>query len=126
MTSSTSLQLKADVNVASFGGNTALHLAAGQGSPTLCSMLIAAGEDTPTLAPIGQNKRTLLPSSTNLCVSPGADKHLENDEPLYFTSSSSSEDEQDEPITAQHVSPRKRPSGHTPLDLARCQKVSSM
>lgn len=38
------LQLKADVNACTFGGNTALHLAASLGSPTLCSMLIAAGE----------------------------------------------------------------------------------
>lgn len=72
MTPSVSLQLKADVNVASFGGNTALHLAAGQGSPTLCSMLIAAGEDTPTLALIGWNKqtqtRTLAQLTPPVCV----------------------------------------------------------
>uniref|UniRef100_A0A673X5F1 Nuclear factor of kappa light polypeptide gene enhancer in B-cells 2 (p49/p100) n=1 Tax=Salmo trutta TaxID=8032 RepID=A0A673X5F1_SALTR len=37
-------ELKADVNMCTFGGNTPLHLAASQGSPTLCSMLIAAGE----------------------------------------------------------------------------------
>ncbi|KAK7901562.1 hypothetical protein WMY93_018331 [Mugilogobius chulae] len=51
-------ELKADVNICTFGGNTPLHFAASQGSPTLCSMLIAAG----------------------------ADKNLENDEPLYFSS----------------------------------------
>jgi len=39
------LQLKADVNVSTFGGNTPLHLAASLGSPTLCSMLIAAGSN---------------------------------------------------------------------------------
>lgn len=38
------LQLKAEVNVCTFGGNTPLHLAASLGSPTLCSMLIAAGD----------------------------------------------------------------------------------
>uniref|UniRef100_A0A6Q2YGP1 RHD domain-containing protein n=1 Tax=Esox lucius TaxID=8010 RepID=A0A6Q2YGP1_ESOLU len=38
--------LKADVNMVTFGGNTPLHLAASQGSPPLCSMLIAAGEIT--------------------------------------------------------------------------------
>lgn len=37
------LQLKADINACTFGGNTPLHLAASLGSPTLCSMLIAAG-----------------------------------------------------------------------------------
>uniref|UniRef100_A0A8C9T9P0 Nuclear factor of kappa light polypeptide gene enhancer in B-cells 2 (p49/p100) n=1 Tax=Scleropages formosus TaxID=113540 RepID=A0A8C9T9P0_SCLFO len=36
-------ELKADVNARTFGGNTPLHLAASLGSPTLCSMLIAAG-----------------------------------------------------------------------------------
>ena len=39
------LQLKADVNMPTFGGNTPLHLAASLGSPTLCSMLIAAGSN---------------------------------------------------------------------------------
>uniref|UniRef100_A0A8C7WSX0 Nuclear factor of kappa light polypeptide gene enhancer in B-cells 2 (p49/p100) n=1 Tax=Oryzias sinensis TaxID=183150 RepID=A0A8C7WSX0_9TELE len=37
-------KLKADTNACTFGGNTPLHLAASLGSPTLCSMLIAAGE----------------------------------------------------------------------------------
>lgn len=37
-------ELKAEVNACSFGGNTPLHLAASLGSPTLCSMLIAAGD----------------------------------------------------------------------------------
>uniref|UniRef100_A0AAY4BZ86 RHD domain-containing protein n=1 Tax=Denticeps clupeoides TaxID=299321 RepID=A0AAY4BZ86_9TELE len=37
-------ELKADINLCNFGGNTPLHLAASQGSPPLCSMLIAAGE----------------------------------------------------------------------------------
>ncbi|XP_041645542.1 nuclear factor NF-kappa-B p100 subunit isoform X2 [Cheilinus undulatus] len=98
-------ELKADVNASTFGGNTALHLAASLGSPTLCSMLIAAG----------------------------ADKNVENDEPLFFSSSS---DEEDEPIiekvkerdtASPPVNPRKRPAGgHTPLDLARCQKVRNL
>ncbi|CAL8235089.1 unnamed protein product, partial [Arctogadus glacialis] len=93
-------ELKADVNAATFGGNTALHLAASQGSPTLCSMLIAAG----------------------------ADKNLENDEPLSFSSSSSSdedEDQEEDHSQSQHSteaqshltgrSPlRKRPSPATP------------
>ncbi|KAK0152454.1 Nuclear factor NF-kappa-B p100 subunit [Merluccius polli] len=109
-------ELKADVNMPTFGGNTPLHLAASLGSPTLCSMLIAAG----------------------------ADKNLENDEPLSFSSSSSSsssdeDQEEDQPIRAQcteHRGPeaasqpintRKRPaSGHTPLHLATCQKVKNL
>nr|UYI29295.1 glutamate dehydrogenase 1 [Trachinotus ovatus] len=74
-------ELKADVNATTFGGNTPLHLAASLGSPTLCSMLIAAG----------------------------ADKNVENDEPLVFSDSS----DEDEP-------------GHTPLDLAKCQKVRNL
>ncbi|KAM4730050.1 nuclear factor NF-kappa-B p100 subunit isoform 2-T2 [Anableps anableps] len=95
-------ELKADVNTCSFGGNTPLHLAASLGSPTLCSMLIAAG----------------------------ADKNVENDEPLCF--SSDEEADQDEPITergdnTQPISSRKRPAGgHTPLDLATCQKVKNL
>ncbi|XP_077960467.1 nuclear factor NF-kappa-B p100 subunit isoform X2 [Gasterosteus aculeatus] len=94
-------ELKADVNTTTFGGNTPLHLAAGLGSPTLCSMLIAAG----------------------------ADKNVENDEPLFFTSSSDEEQDEDEPIRereacSQPINPRKRPAGgHTPLHLTRCQKV---
>lgn len=50
--------------------------------------------------------------------SSGADKNMENDEPL-VCSSSSDEDEPDGE-TSQPVT-RKR--GHTPLDLANCQKV---
>ncbi|XP_062375201.1 nuclear factor NF-kappa-B p100 subunit isoform X2 [Sardina pilchardus] len=112
-------ELKADVNVCTFGGNSPLHLAASQGSPPLCSMLIAAG----------------------------ANKSLENDEPLFFSSSSSDEDEEDrrlrpadsrqteEDIGGQvqavsssleriQINPRKRPAGgHKPFDLAKCQKV---
>uniref|UniRef100_A0A8P4KAM6 Nuclear factor of kappa light polypeptide gene enhancer in B-cells 2 (p49/p100) n=1 Tax=Dicentrarchus labrax TaxID=13489 RepID=A0A8P4KAM6_DICLA len=98
--------LKADVNACTFGGNTPLHLAASLGSPTLCSMLVAAG----------------------------ADKNMENDEPLFFSSSSDEEPDEDEPIreeakereaAAQPINPRKRPAaGHTPLDLAKCQKVT--
>uniref|UniRef100_A0A8C9T0X5 Nuclear factor of kappa light polypeptide gene enhancer in B-cells 2 (p49/p100) n=1 Tax=Scleropages formosus TaxID=113540 RepID=A0A8C9T0X5_SCLFO len=113
-------ELKADVNARTFGGNTPLHLAASLGSPTLCSMLIAAG----------------------------ARKNLENDEPLFFSSSSSDEeDEEDEENKAQaeedkerdeqapvalqsnrtSKNPRKRAAmGHTPFDLARCQKVRAI
>uniref|UniRef100_A0A8C1UPS8 Nuclear factor of kappa light polypeptide gene enhancer in B-cells 2 (p49/p100) n=1 Tax=Cyprinus carpio TaxID=7962 RepID=A0A8C1UPS8_CYPCA len=35
-------ELKADVNACTYGGNSPLHFAASQGSPSLCSMLIAA------------------------------------------------------------------------------------
>ncbi|XP_028278589.1 nuclear factor NF-kappa-B p100 subunit-like isoform X2 [Parambassis ranga] len=101
-------ELKADVNTCTFGGNTPLHLAASLGSPTLCSMLIAAG----------------------------ADKNMENDEPLFFSSSSDEEADQDEPIreevkqkeiSSQPINTRKRPAaGHTPLDLAKCQKVRNL
>ncbi|XP_007577052.1 nuclear factor NF-kappa-B p100 subunit isoform X1 [Poecilia formosa] len=86
-------ELKADVNTCTFGGNTPLHLAASLGFPTLCSMLIAAG----------------------------ADKTMENDEPLYF-SSSDEEAEADEPIGSR----KRRARGHTPLDLATCQKVRNL
>uniref|UniRef100_A0A4W5P0M9 Nuclear factor of kappa light polypeptide gene enhancer in B-cells 2 (p49/p100) n=1 Tax=Hucho hucho TaxID=62062 RepID=A0A4W5P0M9_9TELE len=110
-------ELKADVNMCTFGGNTPLHLAASQGSPTLCAMLIAAG----------------------------ADKNLENDEPLFFSSSSSDEEQEDGPIRdfrelqiqqqpnipppleKEQVNPRKRPAtGHTPFDLTKCQKVRDL
>ncbi|KAM8738974.1 nuclear factor NF-kappa-B p100 subunit isoform 3-T3 [Acanthopagrus schlegelii] len=96
-------ELKADVNACTFGGNTPLHLAASVGSPTLCSMLVAAG----------------------------ADKNVENDEPLFFSSSSDEEQDEDEPIReegpSQPINPRKRPAGgHTPLDLAKCQKVRNL
>uniref|UniRef100_A0A671Y885 Nuclear factor of kappa light polypeptide gene enhancer in B-cells 2 (p49/p100) n=1 Tax=Sparus aurata TaxID=8175 RepID=A0A671Y885_SPAAU len=96
-------ELKADVNACTFGGNTPLHLAASLGSPTLCSMLVAAG----------------------------ADKNVENDEPLFFSSSSDEEQDEDEPIReegpSQPINPRKRPAGgHTPLDLAKCQKVRNL
>uniref|UniRef100_A0A671TDZ4 Nuclear factor NF-kappa-B p100 subunit-like n=1 Tax=Sinocyclocheilus anshuiensis TaxID=1608454 RepID=A0A671TDZ4_9TELE len=114
-------ELKADVNMCTYGGNSPLHFAASQGSPPLCSMLIAAG----------------------------ADKRMENDEPLFFQSSSSS-DEDDECVKnevnrqlpdhmVQQVhcmsissergtfNPRKRPAvGHTPFDLAKCQKVRDL
>uniref|UniRef100_A0A3B4A434 RHD domain-containing protein n=1 Tax=Periophthalmus magnuspinnatus TaxID=409849 RepID=A0A3B4A434_9GOBI len=94
-------ELKADVNSCTFGGNTPLHFAASQGSPTLCSMLIAAG----------------------------ADKNLENDEPLYFSSSDEEPDEGDEEQTvsvSQPTNPLKRRAGHTALDLATCQKVRNL
>ncbi|XP_048865323.1 nuclear factor NF-kappa-B p100 subunit-like isoform X3 [Brienomyrus brachyistius] len=105
-------ELKADVNASTFCGNTPLHLAASLGSPTLCSMLIAAG----------------------------ARKDLENDEPLFLSSSDEEDDDkEDEAVeemgmqqqTASSPSevpknPRKRAGGHTPLDLARCQKVRAI
>lgn len=94
-------ELKADVNAITFGGNTPLHLAASLGSPTLCSMLIAAG----------------------------ADKNVENDEPLCFSASSDEEQDDQQPIRDQkkETNPRKRPAGgHTPLDLAKCQKVRNL
>lgn len=79
-------------------------------------------------------------------LSSGADKQLENDEPLFCYSSSSDEEDQGErrdcgeglveKDVAEHiqdlsisservqVNPRKRPAaGHTPFDLANCQKV---
>lgn len=113
-------ELKADVNACTFGGNSPLHLAASLGSPPLCSILIAAG----------------------------ADRRLENDEPL-FCSSSSDDDELpermgDEEMGAHEdvaeqvqelslspkmsrVNARKRPAaGHTPFDLANCQKVRDL
>ncbi|KAF6731995.1 Nuclear factor NF-kappa-B p100 subunit [Oryzias melastigma] len=97
-------ELKADTNACTFGGNTPLHLAASLGSPTLCSMLIAAG----------------------------ADKNIQNDEPLFC--SSSSDEEADEPTrvelteraAAQPINTRKRRAGHTPLDLATCHKVRNL
>ncbi|XP_059422514.1 nuclear factor NF-kappa-B p100 subunit-like isoform X2 [Carassius carassius] len=114
-------ELQADVNACTYGGNSPLHLAASQGSPPLCSMLIAAG----------------------------ADKRMENDEPLFFQSlSSSDEDDESEKkevdrqlpdLMVQQVhcmsissergtfNPRKRPAaGHTPFDLAKCQKVRDL
>lgn len=112
-------ELRADVNACTFGGNTPLHLAASLGSPTLCSMLIAAG----------------------------ADKSLENDEPLVFSSSSSDDEEkEDGPVRenvrlpeaesptpkapsseSERVNPRKRSAtGHTPFDLAKCRKVRNL
>ncbi|MGH0120874.1 UNVERIFIED_CONTAM: hypothetical protein FKN15_024355 [Acipenser sinensis] len=112
--------LNADVNVCSFGGNTPLHLAASQGSPVLCSMLIAAG----------------------------AERLVENDEPVCMSSASLSEEDREETqeeessggegaeIAQTHTTrphslasnPRKRPPtrGHTPLDLAKNQKVQDI
>ncbi|XP_053730737.1 nuclear factor NF-kappa-B p100 subunit [Synchiropus splendidus] len=83
-------ELNADVNVCTFGGNSSLHLAAGLGSPTLCSLLIAAG----------------------------ALENVENDEPL---DSSSDEDPEAPPTPGERHS-----RGHTPLDLATCQKVRNL
>ncbi|XP_061086918.1 nuclear factor NF-kappa-B p100 subunit-like isoform X1 [Conger conger] len=109
-------KLKADVNARTFGGNTPLHLAACQGLPTLCSVLIAAG----------------------------AQKNLENDEPLFLSSSSSSSsscEEEDEDAEGEKdtcpsadLHPDLEPSdgrrrlvhGHTPFDLAKSQKVRNM
>lgn len=63
------------------------------------------------------------------CLS-GADKHVENDEPLFSSSSSDEEQDRDEareqePATPRPLNPRKRRAGHTPLDLAKCLKVKS-
>ncbi|XP_017289142.1 nuclear factor NF-kappa-B p100 subunit isoform X2 [Kryptolebias marmoratus] len=99
-------ELKADVNACTFGGNTPLHLASSVGSPTFCAMLIAAG----------------------------ADKNMENDEPLFFSSSSDEEDNipirkelAERDAATQTVKSRKRPAGgHTPLDLATCLKVKNV
>ncbi|XP_020565033.1 nuclear factor NF-kappa-B p100 subunit isoform X1 [Oryzias latipes] len=99
-------ELKADTNACTFGGNTPLHLAASLGSPTLCSMLIAAG----------------------------ADKNIQNDEPLSCSSSSDEEvdeseltrEELAERAASQPINTRKRRAGHTPLDLATCHKVRNL
>lgn len=76
----------------------------------------------------------------------GADKRMENDEPLFYQSSSSSDEDDeseknevdrqlpDHMVQQVHCmsissergtfNPRKRPAaGHTPFDLAKCQKV---
>ncbi|XP_061645877.1 nuclear factor NF-kappa-B p100 subunit isoform X3 [Phyllopteryx taeniolatus] len=91
-------ELKADVNARTFGGNTPLHLAAAAHAHTLCSVLLAAG----------------------------ADKYMENDEPLVL-SSSSDDDEEEAGATARPVGSRKRRvSGHTALDLAKCHKVRKL
>ncbi|MFT7817155.1 nuclear factor NF-kappa-B p100 subunit-like isoform X2 [Arapaima gigas] len=100
-------ELKADVNATNFTGNTPLHFAASLGSPTLCSMLIAAG----------------------------AQKDAENDEPLFLSSSSDEENEETEQSSAEQQAvpsslPKmlcKRPTaGHTPFDLAACQRVRDL
>lgn len=82
-----------------------------------------------------------------MLVAAGADKSLENDEPLVFSSSSSEdEDKEDGPIRAhvrapeaesptskppssesERANPRKRSAtGHTPFDLAKCRKVRKL
>nr|XP_043902265.1 nuclear factor NF-kappa-B p100 subunit-like [Solea senegalensis] len=64
--------------------------------------------------------------SRYLTVFSGADKNVENDEPLF--NDSSEEDEVNDaavPIS-QPISSRKRAAGHTPLDLAKCQKVRNL
>lgn len=75
----------------------------------------------------------------------GGDKRLENDEPLFLSSSSSDEDDESEGNNSKRqlqaeiiqqvecmsissdrgaFNPRKRhAAGHTPFDLAKCQKV---
>ncbi|PWA20113.1 hypothetical protein CCH79_00017679, partial [Gambusia affinis] len=123
------LQLKADVNTCTFGGNTPLHLAASLGFPTLCSMLIAAGEGTPG-SPGGPGSPVQLHQVTcERLLFSGADKNMENDEPLYF-SSSDEEAEPDEPVRGDDEQPiisrKRRARGHTPLDLATCQKVRNL
>uniref|UniRef100_A0A8C9WS49 Nuclear factor of kappa light polypeptide gene enhancer in B-cells 2 (p49/p100) n=1 Tax=Scleropages formosus TaxID=113540 RepID=A0A8C9WS49_SCLFO len=85
-------ELKADVNARTFGGNTPLHLAASLGSPTLCSMLIAAGG-------------VLIDKAKTSSATLG----------IFFSKSSEEDKERDEQRAAM---------GHTPFDLARCQKVS--
>uniref|UniRef100_A0A8C9WI48 Nuclear factor of kappa light polypeptide gene enhancer in B-cells 2 (p49/p100) n=1 Tax=Scleropages formosus TaxID=113540 RepID=A0A8C9WI48_SCLFO len=100
-------ELKADVNAVTFAGNAPLHLAACLGSPTLCSMLIAAG----------------------------AQKDAENDEPLFISSSSDEEHEEVElSSTKQQATPsqwsekpcKRHAAGHTPFDLAKCQRVRDL
>lgn len=56
---------------------------------------------------------------------------MENDEPLFFNSSSDEENEPKPELTkrdptTQPIKARKRPTGgHTPLDLATCLKVTT-
>uniref|UniRef100_A0A672SIC4 Nuclear factor NF-kappa-B p100 subunit-like n=1 Tax=Sinocyclocheilus grahami TaxID=75366 RepID=A0A672SIC4_SINGR len=114
-------------------GCTALHLAVRDNLLKLACYLITEVKDLWSF------------SSVNTC----ADKRMENDEPLFFLSSSSS-DEDDESeknevdrqlpdLMVQQVhcmsisserrafNPRKRPAaGHTPFDLAKCQKVRDL
>uniref|UniRef100_A0A673X5D4 Nuclear factor of kappa light polypeptide gene enhancer in B-cells 2 (p49/p100) n=1 Tax=Salmo trutta TaxID=8032 RepID=A0A673X5D4_SALTR len=129
------------VNMADYHGD--------QGSPTLCSMLIAAGEMHNPYQPSNVlNLITMffaLEKTLTTFLSSGADKNLENDEPLFFSSSSSDEEQEDGPIRdfrelqiqqqpnipppleKEQVNPRKRPAtGHTPFDLTKCQKVRDL
>lgn len=49
---------------------------------------------------------------------------MENDEPLLFSSSSDEDEPEGEAAQTSQPITRKRPAGgHTPLDLASCQKV---
>lgn len=76
------------------------------------------------------NRKVFRFSTSAETFFPGADKNIENDEPLFFSSSSDEDEptsqEVNEPEDAsQPRNPRKRPAGgHTPLDLAKCQKVT--
>uniref|UniRef100_A0A671QYT1 Nuclear factor NF-kappa-B p100 subunit-like n=1 Tax=Sinocyclocheilus anshuiensis TaxID=1608454 RepID=A0A671QYT1_9TELE len=121
-------------------GCTALHLAVRDNLLKLACYLITKVKDLWSAK-----------GSVNTCYITirGSDKRMENDEPLFFLSSSSS-DEDDESeknevdrqlpdLMVQQVhwmsissergafNPRKRPAaGHTPFDLAKCQKVRDL
>uniref|UniRef100_A0A667ZHT7 Nuclear factor of kappa light polypeptide gene enhancer in B-cells 2 (p49/p100) n=1 Tax=Myripristis murdjan TaxID=586833 RepID=A0A667ZHT7_9TELE len=111
-------------------GSSALHLAVRENLfKVACFLITEVHTHTHTHTHTGSE------STEAVCLS-GADKNLENDEPLFLSSSSSSssdDEQEDEPITEQAkgreaapppINPRKRPAaGHTPLDLAKCQKV---
>lgn len=73
-----------------------------------------------------------LPTCSPVWCSSGADKNIQNDEPLSCSSSSDEEvdeseltrEELAERAASQPINTRKRRAGHTPLDLATCHKVT--
>ncbi|XP_054975013.1 nuclear factor NF-kappa-B p100 subunit [Sorex araneus] len=90
-------KLHANVNARTFAGNTALHLAAGLGSPTLTRLLLKAG----------------------------ADIHAENEEPLCPLPSPPSSGSDSDSEGPERDTPRGF-RGHTPLDLTRSAKVKTL
>lgn len=90
-------KLHANVNARTFAGNTALHLAAGLGSPTLTRLLLKAG----------------------------ADIHAENEEPLCPLPSPPSSGSDSESEGSERDTPSSF-RGHTPLDLTRSNKVKTL
>ncbi|XP_053547928.1 nuclear factor NF-kappa-B p100 subunit isoform X2 [Bombina bombina] len=119
-------RLGADINLRTFGGNTPLHLAASLGSPVLTKMLISAGADVYSendepMRVSAPYKRQSTDSDSDVTMD--SDEEEDTDSDTSVDMDSESDHSGDDMGRRTHCTLKRKHPGHTPLDLAKTQKV---